>query len=225
MNRNSADRTPVSLAAPRSPALWGAILLGALATACGPETDNEIWNDPGWAVTASVEEDHILIEASIADVHGDFVHVSIRKAGHDNNYTPEVSPAPNKPWQDWSRVHRWFQDYYPNTYLEGRFDDGSFRGPDEFLSVAYRVPRARGVRANYPDENGSSYEYITRGYDYAGGINGHPGFGPGDYEIEIYAWYTGNPSDLHPATDDSFEEVQYIHHERRIVATQFTVPE
>jgi len=206
---------------------WLGLLLTSLVglTACGEEYVNPIWTDPRWELTATVEPEHVRIAASIADVHGDFVHVSIRKEGHDNGYTPPAGPGPNKPWQDWSRVHRWFGDYYPNTYLEGRFDDGTFRGPPEFTSIEFQVPRARGPRANYPDENGTDFEYITIGYDYAGGINGHPGFGPGEYEIEIYAWYTGVPDDLHPAVDDSFDEVQYIHHEQRIITTRFTVPD
>lgn len=201
-------------------ALLGALLAGGAA--CGEDPD-AVWTDPRWDVAASVDGTDLLISATIGNVHDDFIHVSIRKDGWDNGYTIERSPAPDQPDRDWSRPHRWFGDFYPDTWLEGRFEDGrNDGGPSSFASFTYRVPLAPGTRSNYPDEDGGEYDYLTRGYNYADGQSRHPGFPAGDYEIEIYAWYTGRQSVGHPAIGGQ-SGVQYIHFERQIATTRFTV--
>lgn len=194
---------------------------------CGSDDNNDIasvLDSDEWEVKVNVFDEYIEIQSRITDVFGNFVHISIRKEGHDNGYSIQRSPAPNQPKRDWSRVHTWFGELNPDTYLEGRFDDGSNRGPKEFTTLVYHLPRASGNRQNYADQNGSDYEYITIGYNYADGqyYPSHPGFDAGQYEIEIYAWYTGQSTDTHPAVDDS-PGVQYVHYEWKIITTEFTI--
>lgn len=203
--------------------LLGCLVFAAsMATGCGAQDD--FWDAEEWDVSAAVMEDHVLLSATIADAHGDFVHMSIRREGHDSGYTIERSPAPNQPHRDWSRVHHWFGELHPNTYLEGRIDDGSGRGPSSFNTYAFELPReSRSSRENFPDVHGSDYEFITQGYSYAdGGYSGHPAFDAGTYEVEIYAWYTGTANEEHPAVDDS-EGVQYVHYEHHLASTTFVV--
>ena len=169
--------------------------------------------DAWWDVSTTVAQDHIQITASISDRHGDFIHMSIRKQGRDNAYTIKRSPAAGQTHRDWSRVHRWFGQMHPDTYLEGRIDDGSGEGPHWNTTYTFRIPRGKTyLRRDYADEGGSDYVYITEGYTYADGQDRHPAFGPGVYEIVIYAWYTGDADDEHPATDGS-DGVQYVHYD------------
>lgn len=198
--------------------------LAYVAAACGDGDPDGIFNAEEWAVKATVEDEALVIEATLATIHGnDFTHMSIRKAGWDNAYDVARSPSPEQPDRDWSRVHRWFGELHPNTYLEGSFHDGSFgKPPTDFDTYAYRLALDPQARTNWPDEAGSGYQYITRGYSYADNNPGHPGFGPGEYEIEIYAWYTGSADDLHPAAGGQ-SGVQYIHYERRVATTRFTI--
>ncbi len=176
--------------------------------------------DDLWDVTATVAKDHILIAACISDLHGDYIHMSIRKQGHKNGYTVKRSPAPGQPHRDWSRVHHWFGEMHPDTYLEGRIDDGSGEGPTWAETYTFRIPRGKtsSPRQDYADEGGSDYVYITYGYPYADGNYQHPEFDSGTYEIEIYAWYTGSADDSHPAADGS-EGVQYIHYDSPLATT------
>ncbi len=203
---------------------WGRwarpVACAGLLAACADE--DAIWTAEAWDLRATVEPEFVHIEATIADVHGDFIHMSIRKDGYDNGYTIERSPSGGQPDRDWSRVHRWFGDFYPDTYLEGRIDDGSGDGPTEFETYAFRLDRTETTRTNWPDEGGSDYEYITSVYPYADGQPLHPGFEPGGYEIEVYAWYTGFAEARHPSTGGE-NGVQYIHYERRIVTTRFEI--
>lgn len=176
-----------------------------------------------WAVSAEVSSSAIVITATIADAHGDFVHMSIRKKGWDNHYSVERSPAPDQPERDWSRVHHWFGALHPDTYLEGRIDDGSGRGPSQPQAFEFSLARAAsGVRMDHDDQRGSDYRYITRGYSYADGNVFYPSFGPGEYEIEIYAWYTGYASIWHPASGGQ-PQVQYVHYDMPIVSTSFVI--
>lgn len=213
--------TPVPAPVARGALPFLGLLVALAAAACGP--DDDFWDDPRWDVAVDVAEDHLLVTATIGDAHGDFVHVSIRRDGHDNGYTIERSPAPNQPERDWSRVHHWFGEMHRDTWLEGRFDDGSGRGPRAFTTFAYEVPRAAGgTRENYEDTLGGDHVYITRGYSYADGNGRHPGFGPGTYEIEIYAWYTGRANQAHPAAGGE-TGVQYVHYERPLATAVFVV--
>ena len=198
--------------------------LAYAASACGGGDPDGIFHAEEWAVAATVADDALVIEVTLATIHGsDFTHMSIRKAGWSNSYDVARSPAPEQPDRDWSRPHRWFGEFHPNTYLEGSFHDGSFgRPPATFNTYVYQLSLDPQARTNWPDEGGSDYQYITRGYSYADNNSGHPGFGPGDYEIEIYAWYTGSADDLHPSADGQ-PSVQYIHYERQIARTRFTV--
>jgi hypothetical protein len=184
--------------------------------------DHTIWYAEEWNVATRVEEEHLLVAATIVDVHGDFIHMSIRREGHVNDYTVERSPAPEQPERDWSRVHHWFGELHPDTYLEGRIDDGSGEGPPSFETYTFRLPRSTNPRDNFAEEGGSDYVYITKGYDYADGNPGHPGFGAGTYEIEIYAWYTGRVNDHHPSIDGR-PGVQYVHYEHPITSTTFVI--
>jgi len=193
----------------------------AMLAACSSEDSR--WDDERWQLAVTVEPDHLRIQATIADIHGDYIHMSIRREGHENGYTIERSPAPNQTSRDWSRVHHWFGDMYPDTYLEGRIDDGSGAGPSDFQTFSFKVPRGvTQARSNYPDEGGSDYTYITRGYSYADGNNRHPSFPSGNYEIEIYAWYTGKSQGRHPAIDGS-DGVQFVHYEHHITSVEFTI--
>lgn len=194
------------------------------ATGCGDDFSDYLFVSDEWELGATVEEDALVIEATVATVHGgDFTHVSIRKEGWDNEYDIERSPGPGQPERDWSRPHRWFSELHPNTYLEGSIHDGDFKKPPEdFTTFRYRLDLAPGRRRNWPDEFGSEFQYITRGYSYADNNPSHPGFGPGEYEIEIYAWYTGSANGRHPATDGK-PDVQFIHYEYEIVTATFTV--
>jgi hypothetical protein len=197
------------------------VLVGVLlgAAACGPE---EVVPEE-WGVVATVEDDHVQLEATIAHFHTDFIHMSIRQKDWDNAYTVDRSPDPNQPERDWSRVHTWFGDMHPDTYLEGRIDDGSARGPNESTTYRFHLPRLADLdRQDFSDENGSDYVYITSVYSYADGHARHPAFGPGEYEIEIYPWYTGNVNDEHPAINDR-PQVQYLHHEAPLTSTTFTI--
>lgn len=178
---------------------------------------------PLWNVNADVSADYLTIEATIANYHGDFIHMSIRKSNWNNNYTVKRSPAGDQPKRDWSRVHRWFGKMNSNTYLEGRIDDGSGDGPHQFTTYFFKLPINQSMpRKDFQDQNGSDYEYITTGYYYADGHAGHPNFTPGNYEIEIYPWYTGTANDQHPAKDGE-EGVQYIHYEEPIASTTFVI--
>ncbi len=178
---------------------------------------------PLWEVRADVSVDYLTIKATISDYHGDFIHMSIRKANWNNNYTVKRSPAGNQPERDWSQVHQRFGKLYRNTYLEGRIDDGSGAGPSQFKTYIFKLPIDQSMpRKDFQDLNGSGYEYITTGYYYADGQAGHPSFTPGNYEIEIYPWYTGSANNLHPAKDGK-EGVQYIHHEQPVASTTFLI--
>lgn len=203
-----------------SPARFMAVVfvLLVILSAC-----HDPWDTDDWLVLAEADQDFIVLTAKIADIHGDFIHMSIRKQGWDNHYTIEGSPAPQQPDRDWSRVHHWFGELHTNTFLEGRIDDGSGQGPGELQTFMFLLPRASAwERYNFPDENGSKYQYITQGYGYADGHWSHPAFEAGEYEIEIYAWYTGKANGDHPAADGK-PEVQYIHYEHHVTSTTFTV--
>lgn len=211
----------------RRASLPGILAAGLALGGCGEAdhdlNDEDIWDAAEWDVSVAVTEDNLEISATIADAHGDFIHVSIRREGHDSGYTIERSPAPAQPERDWSRVHHWFGELHPDTYLEGRIDDGSGRGPAAFQTFTFELPRGAGPeRQSYAEVDGSDYEYITRGYSYADGASGHPPFSAGRYEIEIYAWYTGTSTDLHPAADDR-PGVQYVHYERPLASTAFVI--
>ena len=176
-----------------------------------------------WAVEADVDAEHVIVTATVFHHHTDFIHMSIRRHGWDNDYTIEGSPDADQPERDWSRVHAWFGVQHRDTYLEGRIDDGRGVGPDDWLTVRYALPRgARPARRTFPDEGGSAYQYITTVYAYADGHVTHPAFEPGEYEIELYPWYTGPADALHPAADDS-PEVQYVHYEAPLVSTTFVI--
>lgn len=205
--------------------------LSAALSACGDELGDDIFSAPEWRLEATVDEANreLVIEATFATVHdNDFVHMSIRKEGWDNAY-----PGRTEPDVDWTRPNLWFGDYYPNTYLEGGVYPGPGnykRPPKEFTDYEYRLSLDETERTNWPDQRGSEFNYTTQLYNIydnhrrspGDNMGFHPGFGPGDYEIEIYAWYTGSPDDLHPAVGDE-GKVQYIHYERRIVTTRFTI--
>jgi hypothetical protein len=199
---------------------FGALLLAAGWIGCG--LDDSIFDAEEWDVAAEVTPEALVLTATIADVHGDFIHMSIRRDGHDNAYTVERSPGPSQETRDGSRVHTWFEELHPDTYLEGRIDDGRGRGPSRFQSYRFLLPRIAQARQDYEDEHGSEYVYITRGYSYADGHGAHPGFPAGTYEVEIYAWYTGRASARHPSIDD-FQGVQYVHYEQPLASTTFVV--
>jgi hypothetical protein len=199
--------------------LAACVLLGALAGCLGSGADADGW----WAVEATVESDQVFVEATISQHHTDFIHMSIRKHGWDNGYSIGRSPDPMQPDRDWSRVHHWFGELHPDTYLEGRIDDGRGRGPAAWTTVRFALSRSPDAqRREFPDANGSDYAYITTVYAYADGHLGHPGFEGGDYEIEIYPWYTGSVDAQHRASDDS-PEVQYLHHEVSLASTTFVI--
>ena len=187
-----------------------ALVAGAATSGCG---------DALWEVSADSTRDHFTISACISDHHGDFIHMSIRKQGWDNKYTIIRSPAAGQAHRDWSRVHRWFGELHPNTYLEGRIDDGSGDGPYWADTFTFRIPRGKTyLRRDYADEGGGDYAYITEGYSYADGQDRHPAFGPGMSEVQIYAWYTGTAEDDHPAADGR-DGVQYVHYESPLAST------
>ena len=204
----------------KGPKVLPVVLLLLLTVAgCKKDKLNEMWD-----VNANVTAGYLTIKATIADYHGDFIHMSIRRKGWRNGYSVERSPAENQPKRDWSRVHHWFGQMHPNTYLEGRIDDGSGEGPFEFTTYMFKLPvnKNSATRQNFPDKNGSDYQYITRGYYYADGNPLHPSFPPGSYEIEIYPWYTGSANGRHPSKNDN-EEVQYIHYEQQLASTTFVI--
>ena len=190
----------------------------------GCESDDE--GPQVWELSTEVEDSFLIVKATISNYHNNFVHVSIRKEGWDNGYTIERSPSTSeeKKHQDWSRVHYWFGKLHPNTYMEGRFDNGSGRGPKKPGSFVFKVPIKNTLtdRSNFADELGGDYEYITIGYSYADGNYRHPEFTSGKYEIEIYAWYTGSANSAHPATDGQ-SDVQYIHYENPIISREFVI--
>ncbi len=204
------------------PLLIAVLVLAIVLPGCSND-EEDVWDSEKWNVTATVADDHILITATIADIHGDFIHMSIRREGRDNGYTVERSPAPDQLDRDWSRVHHWFGELHADTYLEGRIDDGSGEGPSKFRTYSFQLPRSLSLsRQDFPDMNGSDYKYITRGYSYADGNGRHPAFNVGNYEIEIYAWYTGTANFIHPAID-GYSGVQYIHYERPITSAKFVI--
>ncbi len=176
-----------------------------------------------FAVSATVDGDKLMILANIHNYHGDFVHMSIRKTGYDNNYGISVSPEAARPEYDWSRVHHWFGVLNPDTFLEGRIDNGWGRGPLTSREFQFELPLAAGTRTNHIDQYGSNYEYITMGYSYADGHASHPAFSSGDYVIAIYPWYTGRADATHPSSDEH-EEVQYIHYEDTLATSTFSIP-
>lgn len=182
------------------------------------------WDDERWDVTVDVEEDAIIISTTVVDIHGDFLHMSIRKEGYENGYTKETSPAIDLKGQDWTRVHHWFEELHPNTFLEGRIDDTGGEGPGDFETYRFRLPRAAHNASIYEDENGSDYVYLANDYYYAD-RNPTPEFSPGEYEVEVYAWYTGRPNGDHPLADEEKKRVQYIHYERTLAVANFTIPE
>lgn len=217
------DSTPgFARRAPRLVRAIGVALVGiGLTSALGCGDGDAIWDAEAWDVQVTSTADTVLLSATIADVHGDFIHVSIRRDGYDSGYTIERSPGPNQPERDWSRVHHWFGELHPDTYLEGRIDDGNQVGPRDFQTFTYELPRGSNLpRQNFQDTQGSAYEYLVSGYRYADGNSGHPPFDAGTYQVEIYAWYTGSANGEHSAEGD-FSGVQYIHYDRPLVSTTF----
>lgn len=162
-----------------------------------------------------------MVDARFKTIHGnDFVHVSIRKVGHDNRY-----PGRTEAGVDWTRVDRFFGEFHPDTYLEGSIYPGPgdySRPPREFRDYQYRLSLDPGPRENWPDQHGSRYNYTTQLYNIYDAQNRHPGFGPGEYEIEMYTWYTGPPNELHPAVGEE-TKVQYIHYEHEIAVARFRI--
>jgi len=194
------------------------LTLSILSFSCEKDEFPETWH-----VSAEKNGSFLEITARIADYHGDFIHMSIRKKDYDNNYSIERSPSPGQPERDWSRVHYWFGELNPDTYLEGRIDDGSGDGPYRFTTYKFQLPISSGFsRRNYEDLNGSDYEYITEGYSYADGNFTHPGFSSGTYEIVVYPWYTGKVDFRHTAIDGE-PEVQYIHYESLLASAEFAI--
>jgi hypothetical protein len=200
--------------------IFAALLFWGASLGCGP-APGQVVNPDDWQVAVTIQADSILVAATISDVHGDFIHMGIRKEGHDNGYTIERSPAPGQAERDWSRVHHWFGELHPDAYLEGRIDDGSGAGPSGLETYRFLLPRgADRARQDFSDEDGSDTQYITSVYSYADGHGRHPAFEAGRYEIEIVPWYTGTVNDAHPAIDDR-PGVQYLHYEMPITSTTF----
>jgi hypothetical protein len=205
---------------------WLLLGLALVASACGDDGfADDIFERPEWDVSAAVDEEsgELVLKLSMRTVHdNDFMHVSIRKEGWDNDYRDRVEEG-----VDWSRTNRWFRDLHPSTYLEGGIypAPGDYRRlPKEFSTYEFRPTLEPGPRANWPDVLGTDYSWVNQGYNYADGQGGHPGFGPGEYEVEIYAWYTGAPNDLHPIEGDE-GRVQFVHYEHRLAITRFAIEE
>ncbi|MEM1022481.1 MAG: hypothetical protein AAF627_21930 [Myxococcota bacterium] len=211
------------------------MVLGLACVGCGEEmTEAEIFSDPAWRLDVTVDETRreLVIEATFRTIHADdFVHLSIRKEGWDNDY-----PGRSETGVDWSRPNRWFGELHPDTYLEGSIYPGPGdyeRPPKDFRDYTYRLSLDETQRTNWPDEEGSIFSYTTQRYSLyddqrRSGRAIHPGFGPGRYEVELYAWYTGPPDTLHPTasevdTEQDITKVQYIHLEHTIARTQFTI--
>lgn len=194
-----------------------------LSTACGGY-DDAIFDSPRWSLSVTVDEaaEELVIDAVFATVHdNDFVHMSIRKEGYDNRFRDLSEDG-----VDWTRPNLWFGQMHPDTYLEGGMYPGEgdyTRPPRSFRDYRYRLSLAPTRRTNWPDVRGSPFNYTTRGYQAYDDHRGHPGFGPGEYEVELYAWYTGSPDDRHPAANDDATKVQYVHYERPIVRARFRV--
>ena len=209
--------------------------LGLVCVGCGDEmTEAEIFSDPAWRLETTVDEARreLVIEATFRTIHkNDFVHLSIRKEGWDNAFTDRSEQG-----VDWSRPNRWFGEFHPDTYLEGSVYPGPGdyeRAPKDFRDYEYRLSLDEAERTNWPDQNGTQFNYTTQRYSIYDnqrrrGRDFHPGFGSGRYEVELYTWYTGPPDDLHPAASETAGEqdvtkVQYIHFEHRIAVSQFTI--
>lgn len=198
----------------------GGLGLALVLASCG---ENENFEVPEWELTATVDETsrELVIRARYATVHdNDFVHMSIRKDGWDNAFSDRTEEG-----VDWTRPNRWFGEFHTDTWLEGGMypGDGDYtRPPQEFQDYEYRLSLDPAPRTNWPDRMGSPFNYVTRGYSVYDSHREHPGFEPGEYEVELYAWYTGSPNELHPAVGDE-TKVQYVHYEREIITTRFTV--
>jgi hypothetical protein len=205
---------------------WLLLGLALVASACGDEGfADDVFDRPEWDVSATVDEANgeLVLQLTVRTVHdNDFVHMSIRKEGWDNDYRDRVEED-----VDWSRTNTWFRDQHPDTYLEGGIypAPGDYRRlPKAFSTYEFRPTLEPGPRANWPDVLGTDYSWVNQGYNYADGQGSHPGFAPGEYEVEIYAWYTGAPNDLHPIDGDE-GKVQFVHYERRLAITRFTIEE
>lgn len=201
-----------------------ALIAGLLAPLLGCDDDSDdIFFSPEWRLMATVDKanDELVIDATLSTVHAnDFIHMSIRRVGHNNRY-----PGRTEPGVDWTRPNVWFGETHTDTYLEGGIYPGGgdfSRPPKAFRDYTYRLSLSRTVRTNWPDVQGSRFSYTTRTYSIYDDHGAHPGFSPGEYEIELYAWYTGEPNDRHPAVGDE-NKVQYIHSEHQIITTRFTV--
>lgn len=175
-----------------------------------------------YSLSAETVGTKLLIQAEIHNYHGDFIHMSIRQSGYDNRFYQAMFDSPSYTNRDWSRVVYWFDTLHPDTWLEGRLDNGTGRGPLISRALFLELPLGQGVRTNYADSLNSGYEYITKGYSYADGHSDHPGFPSGEYTITLYPWYTGPVNREHPSALGR-DEVQYIHYDVALAETSFTV--